>query len=284
MADWQEPVPPSGGTIGTYRTSQLAELVGVHPNTVRLYERLGFISPPERQPNGYRVFTDRHLEQMLLARAALRTEILQANLRRLAYSIIAAVGADNLDEAEELTEQYAAGVAAEQQRAEEALAIVRQWLAHEPGGLAPATQTLDESSRLARESAEPTGMDEHHLTRQQTADHLGVTIDTLRNWELNNLLTVKRKHNGYRVYIDEDIQRLKVIRTLRLAHFSLSAVLRQMNQLDRDATVDLAHTIDQPKPDDDIISVCDRLLTSLEQARRNAEEVSARIERLRELA
>ena len=31
---------------------------------------------------------------------------------------------------------------------------------------------------------------------------------------MNGLLTVKRKENGYRVYTDEDIKRLKIIRSL----------------------------------------------------------------------
>ena len=33
-------------------------------------------------------------------------------------------------------------------------------------------------------------------------------MDSLRNWEMNGLLTVKRKQNGYRVYTNENIQRL----------------------------------------------------------------------------
>ena len=43
----------------TFRTSEIAALIGVHPNTVRLYEELELIPKPERLPNGYRVFTDR---------------------------------------------------------------------------------------------------------------------------------------------------------------------------------------------------------------------------------
>lgn len=32
----------------TYRTAQVAALAGVHPNTVRLYEKLGLIPPAEQ--------------------------------------------------------------------------------------------------------------------------------------------------------------------------------------------------------------------------------------------
>lgn len=47
--------------MNTYRTSEIAEIIGVHPNTVRLYEELGLIPKPGRLPNGYRVFTELHL-------------------------------------------------------------------------------------------------------------------------------------------------------------------------------------------------------------------------------
>ena len=41
--------------MNTYRTSEVAEKIGIHPNTVRLYEELGLIPRPQRQGNGYRV-------------------------------------------------------------------------------------------------------------------------------------------------------------------------------------------------------------------------------------
>lgn len=39
-----------------YKTSEVAEIIGIHQNTVRLYENLELIPEPERLPNGYRVF------------------------------------------------------------------------------------------------------------------------------------------------------------------------------------------------------------------------------------
>jgi len=62
--------------MNTYKTSEVAKIIGIHPNTVRLYEELGLISKPERQINGYRVFTDFHIEQFKLARIAFSIEVL----------------------------------------------------------------------------------------------------------------------------------------------------------------------------------------------------------------
>ena len=58
--------------MNTYKTIDIARIIGIHVNTVRLYEKCGLIPKPERLGNGYRVFTDLHIEQFRLARAALR--------------------------------------------------------------------------------------------------------------------------------------------------------------------------------------------------------------------
>lgn len=63
--------------MNTYKTAEIAAAIGIHPNTVRLYEELELIPKPERRPNGYRVFTDFHIEQFRLARLAFRVEVLQ---------------------------------------------------------------------------------------------------------------------------------------------------------------------------------------------------------------
>ena len=36
-----------------YRTSEVAEMMGIHPNTVRFYEKWGLITKPVREENGY---------------------------------------------------------------------------------------------------------------------------------------------------------------------------------------------------------------------------------------
>ncbi len=60
-----------------YSTSQIAKIVGLHPNTVRMYEEWGLIAKPMRKANGYRVYNDIHIRQFQLARKALQIEILQ---------------------------------------------------------------------------------------------------------------------------------------------------------------------------------------------------------------
>lgn len=85
------------------------------------------------------------------------------------------------------------------------------------------------------------------------------------------MLKVKRKENGYRVYTDADVQKLKIIRSLKCANYSLSAILRMMNELDRNAEADIQTLLDVPKESEDIVSVCDKLVVSLNNVKDNAE-------------
>ncbi len=239
----------------TYKTSEIADIIGIHPNTVRLYEEWKLIPKPERKANGYRVYTDVHLEQMRFARIALKGEVMQNGIRKRAVNIIRTSAAGCYEAAIEMTREYIEKIAEEKNRAEEAIEIVSNMLA--------------ESDR----AEEPL-----QLTRKQTADYLKLTIDTLRNWEMNGLLTIKRKDNGYRVYNRNDILRLKIISSLRCANYSLTAILRMLNDLSASSRFDIKSSINIPKETEYIISVCDRLLTSLENLEQDAKQMLRQLE------
>jgi len=119
------------------------------------------------------------------------------------------------------------------------------------------------------------------MKRKEVADSLDISMDTLRNWELNGLLAIKRRQNGYRVYTAEDIRRLKIIRSLRCANYSIEAILRMLNALSRDADTNIERALDTPDDETDIISACDKLITSLHDAERNAWQMLRQIEILR---
>jgi DNA-binding transcriptional MerR regulator len=236
----------------TYKTSEIAQIIGVHPNTVRLYEKFGLIPKAERMENGYRVFTDFHVEQIKLARTAFEVEILQNGLRKKAVDIIKLSAKRKFDKAIWLAENYLQQIRKEQTDAVEAIAIVRELLTD--------FKDIDDKDKLC-------------LTRKEAAEYLQVTIDTLRNWELNGLITVKRMQNGYRIYTENDIKRLKIIRSLRCANYSLSAILRMLSALSRNPEINLEMVIDTPQEDEDIVSACDKLLTSLRKGEKNVKHI-----------
>jgi DNA-binding transcriptional MerR regulator len=68
-------------------TSDIATAVGVHPNTVRLYEKWGFLPPVPRSPSNYRLFTETHLAHMRLARTALHGSWPGKNIRQSALDL-----------------------------------------------------------------------------------------------------------------------------------------------------------------------------------------------------
>ncbi|EQG16733.1 merR regulatory family protein [Clostridioides difficile DA00065] len=177
----------------------------------------------------------------------MKIEVVQRGLRKDALEIVRTSANRDFDKAISLVNKYLQQLEIEKSNAEEALTIVTQIL----NGNTPETNKL-------------------FLTRKETAEHLNVTIDTLRNWEMNGLLKVKRKQNGYRVYTDEDIKRLKIISALRCANYSLSAILRMLNALSSNPNTNIKTVLDTPKDDDEIISVCDKLITSLKEAEHNA--------------
>ncbi len=244
--------------MNTYKTSEVAHAIGIHPNTVRLYEKLGLIPKAERKVNGYRVFTDFHIEQIKLARIALEVEVLQKGLRKQAISIIKTSALGKFNEAFYLTEEYIEKIRNEQKNAEEAIEITQKLL----------------SSKVQEIGVK-------YFTRKEAADYLNVSIDALRNWEMNGLLKVKRKENGYRVYKDEDLKLLKIIRSLRCANYSLSSILRMLNVLDRNPEANIRKVIDTPREDEDIISVCDKLLTSLNYAEKNAKTMMIQLDKMK---
>ena len=120
--------------------------------------------------------------------------------------------------------------------------------------------------------------------RAQAAKELGLTIDTIRNWEMNGLITVKRKQNGYRIYNAADMNRLKIIRSLRCANYSLTAILRMLQRLEEGMErTDIFDILNTPDEEDSIVSECDKLVLSLEEATQNAYEVKQLLLEIKEM-
>lgn len=233
----------------TYKTSEVAKMIGIHPNTVRMYEDLELISKPIRKDNGYRVFTDLHIYQFKLARKVFEVEALQNGLRKKAIAIVKMLAKQDFDGSIVLTNQYIKSIKKEIANANEAVDIAGKLI-----------------NGLNHEK-------EFNLKRKEVSELLGITMDTIRNWEMNGLVNVKRQENGYRIYTYKDIQRLKVIRSLKCGNYSLSAILRMLNKLSENNEADINEILNSPDENEDIISVCDKLINSLNLAAQNAEEI-----------
>jgi DNA-binding transcriptional MerR regulator len=240
------------------RTSDLAKAVGIHPNTVRLYEQWGFLPKARRSPSGYRRFTEYHLDQLRLVRMIFSGGWPGRNIRKQGLGIIQHAAAGDLGGALELAHQLALQVQSERAQAESATAFLERWA----------------SGMLADTTARPL-----HIT--EAAHLLNTTADALRNWERNHLIKVPRDPaNGYRMFGAYEIGRLRVIRMLLRAGYSMMAVLRMISQLDKGEIGSLRQALDTPLPEDDVFMVNDHWLSALEGFQELASQVVTLVEEM----
>ena len=205
-----------------YRTSDMARAGGVHVNTVRLYEDLGYLPPVPRNPaNNYRQFSERHLDHMRLIRLALRISWLGGQIGHIAVEVITLAASDDLPGAMDRARDLAARVESEHDQAEAAAETLDQW-AHEisPQRRREHRENQGKIERKTKENAplntrrgvwqyapKPHTYKTHHseggvLSIGQTAELLDVSIDMLRNWERNGLISdiPRDPRNNYRLY------------------------------------------------------------------------------------
>ncbi len=237
-------------------TAKVAKAVGCHPNTVRLYEQWGFLPPIPRSRSGYRLYTQAHLDQMRLARIALNSPWPGRNIRRSAAGLVRQAANGDLGSALEHAYRH--------------LALVQSELAH-------AGAAADLLERWAQ--GIPADSTQHTLHIRDAARRLDLTVDMLRNWETNGLLTVPRNpDNGYRLYGQPELARLRVIRMLRSAGYSIMSILRMLTHLDQGNTTDLRKVLDTPRPDEDVYYATDRWLSTLTDQLDRARQMIALLE------
>lgn len=224
-----------------FRTGDLAKAAGVHVNTVRLYEDWGLLPPVPRSRGGHRLYTDAHLTQLHLARAALDGALV-GRIKKAAFAMVQQAAKGDFGGALERSYVILALAQAERAQAEVAASFLERWAS---GGV---------TERLP-----------HPLKVREVAELLNVSNDVLRNWERNGLIRVPRHPKSrYRLYGAAEVSRLRVIRVLRDAGYSTMAILRMVRQLDGDETTDLRRALDTPSPHEDVYSATDRWLSALE--------------------
>lgn len=246
------------------RTTDIAKALGVHVNTIRLYEALGFLPPVPRGENGYRQYTALHMEQARLTYLAVHWPYLPQD-KGLLVDLVKSAASGDLGMAMESAYQYLAHLRVERTYAESALEFLERW----------ASGHLLDSAR-------------QKMNISQAAQHLNVSVDMLRNWERNGLIEVPRDPtNGYRLYGTIEFGRLRVIRTLIQAGYSLMAILQMLLQFDAGKTDNLRAALDMPQDasaNEAIEVIADRWLSSLLKLEERAQAVIRQIGHMIEMA
>jgi DNA-binding transcriptional MerR regulator len=252
------------------RTSDLAKAVGVHPNTVRRYVDRGLLPPVERSPSSYRRFTQRHLDCLRLARLVYSGPYPGKAIFQSGARILLSTVSGDLRGALALAYRHLALVQAERAHADIAADLLERW----------AFGTVEREVQAAGAS-QPSDATMQPLQIGQVARLLGVSIDVVRSWDRNGLINVPRDPaNGYRRYGEQEISRLRVIRMLSRAGYSISAILRMLLQLDQGETTDLRRALDTPRPDEDVYLASDRWLSTLADQEQRAHTILALVEEM----
>ncbi len=239
------------------KTSQIANAVGCHPNTVRLYLDWGYLPPVERSPSNYRLFEEKHLAHMRLAWITFSGQFPGRVIRRSGRDLVKHAATGDLGGALEMAYAHFALVRSESAQADAAADLLARW--------AKGTATDATIGPLQIGGA---------------ASLLNVTADMLRNWENNGLIDVPRASNGYRQYKAPEIGRLRVIRMLVRAGYSLMAVLRMLLALDAGEAADVRQVLDTPREDEDIYTAADQWLSTLAREKTKAEKIIAQLEKM----
>lgn len=181
-------------------TSQVAKIVGVHPNTVRLYEELSFISHVPRNNSGYRVFSERHVDEMLFARIIVPGPYPVD--KNIVFQIINHYIKMDFETSLIYAKQYYDGVMNEKLKTHQALQILNSWNKNQIINHSVIADTRKEMSKLS-----------------------SVPIETIRNWERCRILhsVKKNNRNTYTVYDYEKIMIIYILRKVKLSIQSIYA-------------------------------------------------------------
>jgi DNA-binding transcriptional MerR regulator len=244
------------------RTTDIARDLGVHVNTVRLYESQGYLPAIPRGENGYRQYSHMHLEQARLANLALRWPYLGS--RTILIDLVKSAARNDFGTALDLAYQYLAQVRVARTYAEVALELAEHWAAGHLMDTSPQKMSIS-----------------------QAAQHLNVTVDMLRNWERNGLIEIPRDpSNQYRLYGAAEFTRLRVIRTLVQSGYSLMAILRMLQKLDAGQTHNVRAALELPQAEsanEYIDIMADRWLPSLQELDQRAQAIIQQIDHMLKL-
>ena len=183
--------------LNTYSTRQIAEYSGVCVNTVRNYEKYGFISKPKRANNGYRIFTDVHVLQMILCRLIFAPPYINPLIRKAAMEVIYASANEDFVLCREQTEKYIEVIESELNKANESVTALANF-------------------RKAKNN-------NNYYDRKKAAVMIGTTVETIRNWERNGLIFAVKKGKKS-VYNQTEIDFMRLIYVLLSGGFNLQKI------------------------------------------------------------
>lgn len=189
------------------RTIDLARATGISVQQVRNYEAWGLLPAASRSESGYRLYTQRHLAALKTARGMVGGYSWQRTL-----AIMQALHRGDLSASLALIDSRHAELANKRLQVEQTLSALHA-LAAQPASL---------------QSANPS----QGLRVGEAARQVGVRISALHFWEQQGLLhPVRDQESRYRLYSEQEMQRLRVIVLLREAGYNFDVIQSVLDEM-----------------------------------------------------
>lgn len=233
----------SKDNLNCYTTHQIAEYAGVCVNTVRNYEKYGFISKSIRKENGYRIFTDIHKLQMKICRLIFTPPYVNKVVRKASIEVIRASAQEDFLLCKEKTLIYIKIIENELKKTNDAIKILADFNK-------PKNQEL-------------------YYDRKEAATLLGTTVETIRNWERNGLIIASTRDKKS-VYNQNELDIMYLIYTLLMDGFTIQKIYESLSFLRKDNVKRAVETLYEADSYKDILSVQDNIIIRLNEVLESA--------------
>ncbi len=242
-----------GVCMKKYTTIELAQIYHIHPNTIRLYERLNYISIPQRADNNYRIFTELHILQIKICRCIFGYPFTNKNIRNAGNEVMWASSNQEWNIGRQNAERYIGIIEQEIKIAHRTAIILNQW-----------ANTVNQQKNSDNKN---------YLSRKEVADRYSVTVEAVRNWERNRLIfSVKKGEKGEQLYSRTDLDRISIIYMLIQAGFSVAAIQRSLTMYENGHPNEIVTALNNPKYEE-LVSVGDRWIHELERLNKAAQTI-----------
>jgi len=222
--------------------------VGIHVNTVRLYEQIGLISVVPRADNGYRIFSTKHLYQIKIARLIVHGTWPGKTIRDSGMKIVSSMKEWDLNAVHQYVLDYIKTINEEREKALVAIETLENW----------------GKSIYAHSSGKT-------YNRKQTATIIGTSPEVLRNWERRGLIKVPQKSNK-RVYSLLEIERLRVIYVMLQSNYKIVEISERLQWYDKGTINENSNEVNQ-KRDEHISNMRSHWLEVSDNALGNAMKI-----------
>lgn len=235
----------------SYKTSELAQITGIHPNTIRFYEKLGFIARAERLENNYRVFNEKHVYQVEICRLVFNNGFANKYIRKASLKIIEAAVKWDITLCQKCAYEYLSIIQNEISRALKTVDLLKKW--------------MEDNLEVVFGG---------NYDREAVAQIVGTTKESIRNWERNGLITPKfSERYKRRRYSDLDINRMRIIYMLLQTGYSLSIVRHCLYLYDEGYKAQVLDTLVGSDEIDDIVTIGERWLEVLQRAEQRSHKI-----------